>query len=466
MNIRKRKNNLLISEYSKLAEGCSKIDPELYTKYEVKRGLRDISGKGVLAGLTEIGEVHAYIIDEGETIPVPGRLIYRGMDIFDIVNGFINENRYGFEETSYLLLFGRLPNRKEVKDFEELLAEYRNLPGTFVEDAVMKLPSNDVMNLLSRSVLSLYCYDNRADDISIENVVRQCLQLIAQLPSLAVYGYQVLTHYYQKKSLVIHGAKPEYGTAENILHLLRPDSQFTRLEAVLLDLALVLHAEHGGGNNSTFANHVITSTGTDTYSAMASSLCSLKGPRHGGANVKVVQMFEDMKREVKDWESDIQICEYLAKIMNKEAFDRAGLIYGVGHAVYSISDPRAVIFKEYARDLAKEKGFDREFALYERVERLAPQVIAERRKMYKGVSINVDFYSGLVYKMLNIPEELFTPLFAVSRIVGWSAHRIEELVNNGKIIRPAYKSITPHREYIPMSQRAMEEKEVKVSSAS
>jgi citrate synthase len=449
-----------------MAEECSRIDPELYTKYEVKRGLRDISGKGVLAGLTEIGEVHAYIIDEGETIPVPGRLMYRGMDIYDIVNGFMSENRYGFEETTYLLLFGKLPTRKELTDFEELLAEYRVLPKTFVEDAVMKLPSNDVMNLLSRSVLSLYCYDDRADDISTENVVRQCLQLIAQLPSLAVYGYQVLTHYYQKKSLVIHASKPEYRTAENILHLLRPDSKFTRLEAILLDLALVLHAEHGGGNNSTFANHVITSTGTDTYSAMASSLCSLKGPRHGGANVKVIRMFEDMKREVKDWESDIQICEYLVKLLNKEAFDRSGLIYGVGHAVYSISDPRAVIFKEYARDLAKEKGYEREFALYEKVERLAPQVISERRKMYKGVSINVDFYSGLVYKMLNIPEELFTPLFAVSRIVGWSAHRIEELVNNGKIIRPAYKSIAPHRQYIPMSERAIENEEVKVSSAS
>lgn len=465
MNTRKRKNNILLGEYSRMAEGCSKIDPELYTRYEVKRGLRDISGKGVLAGLTEIGEVHAYIIDEGETVPVPGRLIYRGMDIFDLVNGFIGEDRFGFEETSYLLLFGKLPGWKELKDFEELLAEYRNLPRTFVEDAVMKLPSNDVMNLLSRSVLALYCYDNHADDIAVDNVVRQCLQLVAQLPSLAVYGYQVLTHYYQKKSLVIHSPKPQLSTAENILHMLRPDSKFTRLEAVLLDLALVLHAEHGGGNNSTFANHVITSTGTDTYSAMASSMCSLKGPRHGGANIKVVHMFEDMKKEVRDWESDDQVSDYLVRILDKEAFDRAGLIYGVGHAVYSISDPRAVIFKGFARDLAKEKGFEREFDLYERVERLAPQVIADRRKMYKGVSINVDFYSGLVYKMLNIPEELFTPLFAISRIMGWSAHRIEELVNNGKIIRPAYKSIAPRREYVPMQQRAKEE-EVKSSSAS
>ena len=368
----------------------------------------------------------------------------------------MSEDRFGFEETTYLLLFGRLPNRNELKEFEELLVDMRKLPKTFVEDAVMKLPSNDVMNLLSRSVLSLYCYDNNADDISIDNVVRQCLQLIAQLPLLAAYGYQVLTHYYQKKSLVIHAPKPEYSTAENILHLLRPDSRFTRLEAILLDLALVLHAEHGGGNNSTFATHVITSSGTDTYSAIASSLCSLKGPRHGGANVKVVQMFEDMKQQVKDWEDEDQICEYLIKIMNKEAFDRTGLIYGVGHAVYSVSDPRAVIFKQYAGQLAREKGFEQEFALYEKVERLAPQVIAEMRKMYKGVSINVDFYSGLVYKMLNIPEELFTPLFAISRIVGWSAHRIEELVNNGKIIRPAYKSIAPHRDYVPLGQRSAE----------
>lgn len=453
MHQKRKKQNALISGYTCMATECSKIAPELYTKYEVKRGLRDISGKGVLAGLTEIGEVHAYIIDEGETIPVPGRLIYRGMDIEELVNGFISEDRFGFEETIYLLLFGELPDHRELKEFEELLSEYRWLPKSFIEDAIMKLPSNDVMNLMSRGVLSLYPYDKKADDISIDNVVRQCLQLIAQLPLMAGYGYQVLSHYYRNESLVIHAPKPEYGTAENILHILRQDSQFTRLEAILLDLALVLHAEHGGGNNSTFATHVITSSGTDTYSAISSSLCSLKGPRHGGANVKVVQMFEDMKREVKNWESEGQIRDYLAKILNREAFDRSGLIYGVGHAVYSISDPRAAIFKGYAEKLAKEKGFEREFELYKKVERLAPEVIAEKRKMYKGVSINVDFYSGLVYRMLNIPEELYTPLFAISRIVGWSAHRIEELVNNGKIIRPAYKSIAPRREYIPIGQR-------------
>lgn len=439
-----------------MAEKCNKIDSELYRKYDVKRGLRDISGKGVLAGLTEIGEVNASCINEKEeTVPAPGRLIYRGIDIKDIVNGFISENRFGFEETIYLLLFGDLPNINELNDFKTLLSDLRRLPKSFVEDAIMKLPSRDVMNLLSRSVLALYTYDDHANDISISNVVKQCLQLIAQLPLLAVYGYQVLIHYYHNKSLVIHAPKRRYSTAENILHILRPDSKFTRLEAILLDLALVLHAEHGGGNNSTFAAHVITSTGTDTYSAIASSLCSLKGPKHGGANVKVVQMFDDLKRNVSDWEDERQVRNYLIKLLNGEAFDGAGLIYGVGHAVYSVSDPRAEIFKKYAKELAKEKGYEAEFRLYEKVERLAPEVIAEKRKIYKGVSINVDFYSGLVYKILNIPEELFTPLFAIARIVGWSAHRIEELVNRGKIIRPAYKSIAPHREYIPISMRGV-----------
>jgi citrate synthase len=453
MNNKKSWQDALLKGYTVMAEECSKIDSDLYSKYEVKRGLRDISGKGVLAGLTEIGEVHAYIIDEGETIPVPGRLIYRGMDINDIVYGFLSEDRFGFEETAYLLLFGELPNQKELNGFENLLTDLRALPKSFIEDAIMKLPSNDVMNLMARGVLALYSFDNRADDISIENVIRQCVNLIAQMPLIAVYGYQVLTHYYRERSLVIHSPRPDYSTAENILHLLRPDSSFTRLEAVLLDLALVLHAEHGGGNNSTFATHVITSSGTDTYSSMASSLGSLKGPRHGGANVKVIQMFDSMKKEVKDWEDEDEIREYLLKLLNGEVFDRTGLIYGVGHAVYSISDPRAVIFKGYSEKLAREQGYEKEFRLYEIVERLAPQVIAEKRKMYKGVSINVDFYSGLVYKMLNIPEELFTPLFAVSRIVGWSAHRIEELANGGKIIRPAYKSISPHREYIPLKIR-------------
>lgn len=359
---RKMKRKELIKKYSNMAEKCSKIDPNLYTKYEVKKGLRDISGRGVLAGLTEIGEVHAYIIDEGEMIPVPGRLIYRGIDINDIVTGFISEGRFGFEETAYLLLFGELPDREELNDFQSLLSDYRKLPESFIEDAIMKLPSKDVMNLLSRSVLALYSFDRRADDISIENITRQSIRLIAQMPLMTAYGYQVLTHYYHNKSLVIHSPKSEYSTAENILHLLRPDSKFTDLEAKVLDLALVLHAEHGGGNNSTFATHVITSSGTDTYSSIASSLCSLKGPRHGGANVKVVQMFEDMKKQIKDWENEDEIRDYLLRILNKKAFDRSGLIYGVGHAVYSISDPRAVILKKYAEKLAKEEGFEEELS--------------------------------------------------------------------------------------------------------
>jgi len=450
----KKRKNVLIEEYASMAERSNRIDPELYKKYDVKRGLRDITGKGVLAGLTEIGEVSAsYVNERGESVPGPGRLIYRGMDIKDIVNGFLSDGRFGFEEVAYLLLLGELPTINELNEFKTLLGELRKLPPSFVEDAVMKLPSRDVMNILARSVLALYTYDDNADDISISNVIRQCLQLIAQIPLLAVYGYQVLAHYHHKKSLVIHVPKRRYSTAENILHLLRSDSKFSHLEAVILDLSLVLHAEHGGGNNSTFATHVITSTGTDTYSTIASSICSLKGPRHGGANVKVVQMFDDMKRNVKDWEDDGQIRDYLNKLLDGEAFDKSGLIYGVGHAVYSVSDPRAEILKEYARQLAKEKGFEDEFRLYEKVERLAPEIIAEKRKIYKGVSINVDFYSGFVYKALNIPEELFTPLFAAARIVGWCAHRIEELVNRGKIIRPAYKSIAPPREYIPLSMR-------------
>ncbi|NLK69422.1 MAG: citrate/2-methylcitrate synthase [Clostridiaceae bacterium] len=453
--IDKRKSALL-EEYTSMAENSNKIDPELYRKYDVKRGLRDINGKGVLAGLTEIGDVSASFTDEnGITVPTPGKLSYRGMDINDLVNGFLNDGRFGFEETAYLLLFGELPNANELNEFRTLLTNYSKLPESFLEDAIMKLPSRDLMNVLSRSVLALYAYDDHADDTSISNVISQCLQLIAQIPLLAVYGYQVLAHYYKNESLIIHSPKRRYSTAENILHLLRPDSNFTHLEAVLLDLALVLHAEHGGGNNSTFATHVITSTGTDTYSTIASSLCSLKGPRHGGANIKVVHMFEDMKREVRDWGNEGEIRDYLFKLLNREAFDREGLIYGVGHAVYSLSDPRAVIFKGYAEKLAIEKGFEAEFMLYEMVEKLAPEIIAEKRKIYKGVSINVDFYSGLVYRMLNIPEELYTPIFAISRIAGWSAHRIEELVNRGKIIRPAYKSIAPDREYVPINMRSI-----------
>ena len=446
------KNNSL-DEFIKLAQKTNKIDTELYNKYQVKRGLRDLDGRGVLVGLTEIGEVHAYIVDENDMIPVPGRLLYRGIDINDIVAGFLRDGRYGFEETTYLLLFGNLPDEKELKDFEQLICAYRKLPENFVRDMILKAPSRDIMNALARSVLALYSFDEEADDTSIENVLKQCIKLIACFPTLAVYGYQALAHYHSDKSLHIHTPRPDLTTAENILHMLRPDSTFTKLEAKLLDLALVLHAEHGGGNNSSFVTHVVTSSGTDTYSAIAAALGSLKGPRHGGANIKVVQMFEDMKQKVKDWHDDEEIENHLAKILNKEAFDHSGLIYGIGHAVYSISDPRAVIFKENVAQLAKETGLEDEYSLYVKVEKLAPKVIGESRKIYKGVSTNIDFYSGFVYRMLNIPPEMYTPIFAISRITGWSAHRIEEIINAGKIIRPAYKCVAKKCEYTDLLMR-------------
>ncbi len=435
------------------AEQNSLIDPELFSKYMVKRGLRDIDGWGVLVGLTEIGEVHSYITDENEIVPVDGRLIYRGIDINDIVDGFLGEDRYGFEESCYLLLFGKLPRRKQLEDFKQLLASYQSLPEYFVSDMILKAPSKDMMVVLARSVLALYSFDERADDTSIGNVLKQCLHLIACFPLLAVYGYQAFSHYHGNKSLYIHSPQPELGIAENILHMLRPNSEYSRLEATLLDLALVLHAEHGGGNNSSFVTHVVTSSGTDTYSVIAAALGALKGPRHGGANHKVVQMMADMKLQLNNWDDEEEIALYLVKILNKEAFDRTGKIYGIGHAVYSISDPRAVILKGQAAHLAREKGLEDEFQLYAKVEKLAPQVIGEFRQIYKGVSANVDFYSGFVYSMLGIPPELYTPIFAIARIVGWSAHRIEELVNVGKIIRPAYKSVARRSEYIAMDER-------------
>lgn len=449
----KNQSDETIRHYSELAAKSSWIDPSLYAKYDVKRGLRDISGKGVLAGLTEICEVQAYTIRENELIPCDGNLFYRGINVREIVSGFIRENRYGFEETVYLLLFGELPNQQELDGLFSLLSSYRKLPEGFVRDSIMSSPSKDVMNTLARSVLTLYTYDDRADDLSVENVVRQSLQLIAQFPLLAVYGYQAYAHYHHDESLFIHSPDPNACTAQNILHMLRPDCQYTPLEARILDLALVLHAEHGGGNNSSFTTHVVTSSGTDTYSAIAASLGSLKGPRHGGANIKVVRMFEDMESHLKDWKDDEAIERYLEALLHKEAFDRAGLIYGIGHAVYSLSDPRAVVFKKFVESLAEEKGLLDEYRLYARVEELAPKVIGRERRIYKGVSANVDFYSGFVYKMLNLPMELYTPIFAIARIAGWCAHRIEEIVNAGKIIRPAYKSITEPRGYLKMSER-------------
>lgn len=442
-------------EIANLAGKCTShtIDPELYTKYSVKRGLRDLSGQGVLTGLTEIGEIKAYTIDECEYVPCEGQLFYRGYDIEEIVAGFIKDDRFGFEEVTYLLLFGELPSKEELASFCELLAKYRTLPTSFVRDIIMKAPSKDMMNTLARSVLTLYSYDEKADDISIPNVLRQSLQLISLFPLLSVYGYQAYRHYHDGESLFIHTPKPELSTAENILTILRPDQKYTKLEARILDIALVIHAEHGGGNNSTFTNHVVTSSGTDTYSAVAASLGSLKGPKHGGANIKVVQMFEDMKKNIKNWEDEKEVREYLHKLLNKQAFDNAGLIYGMGHAVYSLSDPRAKILKSFVEKLSVEKGMTKEFVLYSNVERLAPEVIASERKMFKGVSANVDFYSGFVYSMLGLPVELYTPIFAIARISGWSAHRLEELINAGKIIRPAYKNVAKHKPYVSMEER-------------
>ncbi len=442
-----------ILELAKMSEAASQINPELYPKYDVKRGLRDINGKGVLAGLTEIGEVEAYKTVDGKQIPCEGKLYYRGLDIEELVKGFVSEKRFGFEEITYLLLFGRLPDKKELADFSALLGSYRTLPTHFVRDIIMKAPSKDMMNTLARSVLTLYSYDDRGDDISIPNVLRQSLQLIALFPMLSVYGYQAYSHYHDGKSLYIHQPHPELSTAENILYTLRPDSSYTDFEAKVLDIALVLHMEHGGGNNSSFTTHVVSSSGTDTYSSVAASLGSLKGPRHGGANIKVVRMFEDMKEKVKDWKDEDEVGSYLRALLHKEAFDYAGLIYGMGHAVYSLSDPRANIFKSFVERLSKEKGREDEFALYSMVEQLAPKIIGDERKIYKGVSANVDFYSGFVYSMLDLPLELYTPIFAMARIVGWSAHRIEELANNGKIIRPAYKSVVEKQAYVKLSDR-------------
>ncbi len=438
---------------SALSEQASYISPDLYTKYEVKRGLRDINGKGVLTGLTHISDVRANKIINNESTPQDGELFYRGYNIKDLVRGFASDNRFGYEEITYLLLFAKLPNTEELKQFKTMLAHYRSLPTSFVRDIIMKAPSPDMMNTLARSVLTLYSYDDRANDISLPNVLRQCLQLISLFPMLSVYGYQAYRHYHDGKSLYIHAPKESLSTAENILRILRPDKKYTSLEARILDVALVLHMEHGGGNNSTFTTHVVSSSGTDTYSVIAASLGSLKGPRHGGANIKVVEMFEDMKGKIKDWKDEDEVAAYLKALLHKEAFDKQGLIYGMGHAVYSLSDPREVIFRSYVEKLSVEKGLENEFALYALVEKLAPHVIGSERKIYKGVCCNVDFYSGFVYDMLDLPKELYTPIFAIARIVGWSAHRLEELANNGKIIRPAYKPISPDEIYIPICSR-------------
>lgn len=429
------------------------IDPTLYTKYDVKRGLRDLDGKGVLTGLTDISTINQNKLVDGKLVPCDGELYYRGYNVNDIIDGIKKDDRFGFEETVYLLLFGEMPNEKELEDFKQLLVQYRTLPQNFVRDVILKAPSEDMMNSIARSVLTLFCYDKNPNDTSINNVLRQCIQLISVFPLLSVYGYHSYNHYLRDKSLYIHRADPSMSTAEVILSLLRPDRKYTPLEAKVLDMALILHMEHGGGNNSTFTTHVVTSSGTDTYSTIAAALASLKGPKHGGANVKVYEMFEDMKKYVKDWNDDEAISNYLEKILDKQAFDGKGLIYGMGHAVYTISDPRQKILKGSVQKLAMAEGYEDEFNLYEKVERLAPEVIGKKRKIYKGVASNVDFYSGLLYSMLKIPCELYTPLFATARIAGWSAHRLEELVNAGKIIRPAYMSISQKKQYVPLEDR-------------
>lgn len=436
-----------------LCKANSRIDPALYQEYDVKRGLRDINGEGVLAGLTNISDIISKKWIDGKLTPVDGELYYRGFNINDLVQGFMRDNRKGYEEVAYLLLFGELPDAKRLSDFKSLLAQGRTLPTNFVRDVVMKAPTHDMMNSLSRSVLTLASYDSNTDDISLPNVLRQCLMLISVFPMLAVYSYHAYNHYECGGSMYIHYPSDSLSTASNFLRMLRPDMQYTPLESSVLDIALVLHMEHGGGNNSSFTTHVVTSSGTDTYSAIAAALGSLKGPKHGGANFKVVQMFEDLKNRVSDQTDEAEVAGYLRKLLRREAFDQKGLIYGMGHAVYSISDPRAQVFKSFVGKLAKEKGREDDFALYSMVERLAPQVIAEERHIYKGVSANVDFYSGFVYSMLDLPPELYTPVFAMARIVGWSAHRLEELINTDKIIRPSYRCVQEHEPYMPLPER-------------
>ena len=441
-----------INDLAKLCIEHNNIERDLYAKYEVKRGLRDLNGKGVLAGLTNISDVCAKKIVNGEEVPCAGNLYYRGYNIKDLVKGFLDAKHSGFEEIAYLLLFGELPTEQQLADFNGLLGKRRSLPPTFVRDVIMKATSHDMMNNIARCILQLYSYDDKADDTSIPNVLRQCLNLISQFPMLMVYGYHAY-NYRMGQDLYIYAPDPTKSTAENILMMLREDRKYTKLEARILDMALVLHMDHGGGNNSTFTNHVVTSSGTDTYSTIAAAMASLKGPKHGGANIKVTQMFEDMKVQVKDWTDEDEVRRYLEALLNKEAFDKKGLIYGMGHAIYSVSDPRADIFKKFVKQLAREKGCEKEYALYELVEHMAPEVIAEKRKMYKGVNANVDFYSGLVYSMLDLPKQLYTPIFATARIVGWSAHRLEELENVDKIIRPAYKPLAEYKEYVKLENR-------------
>ena len=448
-------NPELNSQFDELVKYCMAsgvIDSNLYIEYDVKRGLRDSNGKGVLTGLTEISDVVAFDTVDGERVPCEGRLYFQGYNVYDIVRNAAGR-RFMFEEVTYLLLFGSLPTKKQLRQFIDILGGFRELSGQFVRDVIMKAPSANIMNALEKSIVTLYSYDENPEDISVSNVLRQSLQLIAKMPVISVFAYQSYMHFKKNDVLIIRNPDPECSTAENILRMLRPDGKYTELEAKVLDVALVLHAEHGGGNNSTFTNHVVTSSGTDTYSTVAASVASLKGPKHGGANLKVTYMVKDIMENVKNWEDEEELSAYLSKILNKEAFDNAGLIYGVGHAVYTVSDPREVLLKEYAAKLSEVKGLTREFELLDRIERISKKLITESRNTLKPICANVDFYSGFVYQMLGIPDELFTPIFAISRIAGWSAHRLEELVNKGKIIRPAYKYVGHHVEYTDLPDR-------------
>ncbi|MBQ1544907.1 MAG: citrate/2-methylcitrate synthase [Clostridia bacterium] len=450
-----RDYSTITEEIKQLAEQAvanGQIDPSLYAKYDVKRGLRDRDGKGVLTGLTEISELWGHDADQNE---IEGILRFRGYDVHELIDGFPKNSNFAYEEVIFLLLFGQLPDRKQFEDFKQMMAGYRNLPIHFVRDIIMKAPSKDMMNTLARSVLTLYSYDMNSDDVSIDNVLRQCLELIALFPQLAVYGYQTYKYYHDGDSFFIHSPREDYSTSENILHMLRLDSQFTQLEAKVLDMSLVLHAEHGGGNNSSFTTHVVTSSGTDTYSTVAAALGSLKGPRHGGANIKTMKMMDVIKDGVSDWKDDDELSAFLKKILYKEAFpEGGGLIYGIGHAVYTKSDPRAKMLKRFVSELSAEKGRADEFALYDSIERLAPAIVAEKVHASKTLCANVDFYSGFAYDMLGLPSELYTPIFAISRIAGWSAHRLEEIINRGKIIRPAYMSVHPPRNYVPLEERS------------
>ena len=447
-----KKKEMLLNDYAVLCRNADRLEPEMFDKYEVQRGLRDKNGNGVVTGLTNVSKIQAFQMVNGVKTPCDGKLWYRGYDCIELVKGF-HGKCIGFEEVGYLLLFGELPNAKQLKTFREILADNRTLPTNFTRDVIMKAPSSDIMNSLTRSVLTLASYDRNCSDTSIENVLRQCISLISVFPMLAVYGYHAYNHYQNDGSMYIHRPSREPSTAENLLMMLRPDKEYTDLEARVLDTALVLHMEHGGGNNSTFTTRVVTSSGSDTYSVIAAALSSLKGPKHGGANIKVVEMMRDIQKHISDWEDEDEVRAYLKKILNKEAFDRKGLIYGMGHAVYSLSDPRAQVFKGFVHRLATSKGREKDFGLYSMIERMAPEVIAQKSRIYKGVSANVDFYSGFVYSMLEIPLEMFTPIFAIARIVGWSAHRIEELINMDKIIRPAYQSVMQEREYVSMNER-------------